>query len=243
MLDDSPRTVLEPVIEDLGRALEAGDIDAAVDLFATDSYWRDLVSMTWNLKTSEGRDGIRATLDSQLAKVKPQNLRLDANEPVSGDASVAEGWIEFETATGRGYGHVRVKDGKIWTLLTTLSELKGFEEPKGTRRPMGAEHGHDRNRLTWKEKREKEAAELGYKEQPYVLIIGGSARGSVSSACRRSSSTSTSARATSGASATNRSACTTRSGTTICPTFPSRRTGRSSRRRTRSATGSRCIRR
>lgn len=173
MLDDSPRTVLEPVIEDLGRALEAGDIDAAVDLFATDSYWRDLVSMTWNLKTSEGRDGIRAMLDSQLAKVKPQNLRLDANEPVSGDASVAEGWIEFETATGRGYGHVRVKDGKIWTLLTTLSELKGFEEPKGTRRPMGAEHGHDRNRLTWKEKREKEAAELGYKEQPYVLIIGG----------------------------------------------------------------------
>ena len=173
MLDDSPRTVLEPVIEDLGRALEAGDIDAAVDLFATDSYWRDLVSMTWNLKTSEGRDGIRAMLDSQLAKVKPQNLRLDANEPVSGDASVAEGWIDFETATGRGYGHVRVKDGKIWTLLTTLSELKGFEEPKGTRRPMGAEHGHDRNRLTWKEKREKEAAELGYKEQPYVLIIGG----------------------------------------------------------------------
>ena len=51
------------------------------------------------------------------------------------------------------------------------------------------------------------------------------------------------ARATRGASATSRSACTTRSGTTTCPTSSSRRTGRSSRRRTRSATGSRCTRR
>ena len=38
---------------------------------------------------------------------------------------------------------------------------------------MGAEHGHGRNRKTWKEKREAEAAELGYATQPYVLVIGG----------------------------------------------------------------------
>ena len=38
---------------------------------------------------------------------------------------------------------------------------------------MGAEHGHGRNRKTWKEKREGEAAELGYGAQPYVLVIGG----------------------------------------------------------------------
>ena len=38
---------------------------------------------------------------------------------------------------------------------------------------MGAEHGHGRNRKTWKEKREAEAAELGYATQPYVVIIGG----------------------------------------------------------------------
>ena len=34
-------------------------------------------------------------------------------------------------------------------------------------------HGAGKNRPTWKEEREKEAAELGYKTQPYCLIIGG----------------------------------------------------------------------
>ena len=122
----------------------------------------------------EGPDQIRAMLESQLAadqaaaacaSTRPRRRRA------SGD--VTEGWIAFETATGRGYGHIRLKDGLIWTLLTTLAELKGYEEPKGLRRPMGAEHGHGRDRKTWKEKREAEAAELGYATQPYVVIIGG----------------------------------------------------------------------
>ena len=46
-------------LRDLETALKAGDIDAAVDLFATTSYWRDLVSFTWNLRTVEDRDGVR----------------------------------------------------------------------------------------------------------------------------------------------------------------------------------------
>ncbi len=146
----------------------------------------------------------------------------------------------------RGYGHIRLKDGLIWTLLTTMTELKGHEEPKGIRRPMGAEHGHDRNRKTWKEKRETEASELGYSIQPYVVIIGGGQGGIALGArlrqlgVRRSSSRRTSGRAIAGASATSRSACTTPSGTTTCPTSPSRKTGRSLRRRTRWATGWKC---
>ena len=38
---------------------------------------------------------------------------------------------------------------------------------------MGAEHGADKHRLTWLERREKEEAELGVSIQPYVLVIGG----------------------------------------------------------------------
>jgi len=40
-----------------------------------------------------------------------------------------------------GIGHIRLRDGKAWTLLTTLNDLKGHEEPKRDRRPMGTEHG------------------------------------------------------------------------------------------------------
>ena len=58
----------------------------------------------------------------------------------------------------RGYGHLRLKDGRIWTLLTTMSELKGYEEPRG-RAPARrcARSGQDRK--NWKEEREAEARE------------------------------------------------------------------------------------
>src|SRR3982074_3869828 len=58
-------------------------------------------------------------------------------------------------------------------LLTTMSELKGYEEPVGFDRPMGAKHGGERNRKAGKEDREAEAAELGYSRQPYCVIVGG----------------------------------------------------------------------
>ena len=74
---------------------------------------------------------------------------------------------------GRGHGHIRIRDGKIWTLLTTLKELKGHEEHKGTTRPQGVAHVLEQGRKTWAEERAEEQAKLGYEIQPEVLIIGG----------------------------------------------------------------------
>ena len=56
----------------------------------------------------------------------------------------------------RGRGHLRLRDGKAWTLLTTMTELKGFEETKGERRVKGAEHGVQPGRKTWLERRQEE---------------------------------------------------------------------------------------
>src|SRR3712207_4782177 len=42
-----------------------------------------------------------------------------------------------------------------------------------SRRPKGAEHGINRERETWRDRREREARELGYATQPYVLVVGG----------------------------------------------------------------------
>jgi putative flavoprotein involved in K+ transport len=58
-------------LRDLEAALQARDIDAAVDLFATTSFWRDLVSFTWNLRTVENRDGVRDLLAHTLDRVAP----------------------------------------------------------------------------------------------------------------------------------------------------------------------------
>ena len=167
----SPQQRVDAWLADFESALKARDVGKAAGMFATGSFWRDLVSFTWNIKTVEGPEGVADMLNATLDRADPSGFHT-SEEPTEADG-VTEAWIEFETATGRAKGHLRLKDEGAWTLLTTLYELKGFEEPRGTQRARGAEHGANRDRETWTEKREREAKELGYKTQPYSLIIGG----------------------------------------------------------------------
>src|SRR5512137_2699295 len=101
-------------LADFNSALERQDVDAAVSLFDADSYWRDLVAFTWNICTQEGPDAIRAMLQSRLADTRPGGFALE------GQATEADGvidaWFTFETAVARGRGHLRLKNGKAWTL-------------------------------------------------------------------------------------------------------------------------------
>ncbi len=173
MLDTTTNDQVTQFLDTFGRALAAGDIDAAVAMFVDDCYWRDLVSFTWNIKTMEGPDQVRDMLNAQLASTKPSNWQIAEGETATEDGGITTAWITFETGVARGYGLLRLRDGKIWTLLTTMSELKGHEEPLGHERPLGAKHGAGKHRLTWAEEIEKERAELGYKTQPYTVIIGG----------------------------------------------------------------------
>ncbi len=153
------------------EALTAGDTAAVSEMFGDRSFWRDLVAFTWNIKTVEGPPGVKDLLDHTLATVKPRGWRTV--EPPTEAGGVTDAWIAFETEVGRGSGHLRLQDGKVWTLLTTLDELKGHEEPSGPNRPQGAEHGAEPGRRTWLENRQAEAAQLGYETQPDVVIIGG----------------------------------------------------------------------
>ena len=173
MLDVTAEGRVSHVLTNLGEALAARDLDRALALFQDDCYWRDLVSFTWNIKTVEGKDAVRAMLTAQLPSVKPSAWTVDSGGGVSEENGVTTGWFTFETDAARGYGLVRLKDGKIWTLLTTAAELKGHEEPLGFQRPLGAKHGAGKHRLTWKEEREEEARTLGFTKQPYVVIVGG----------------------------------------------------------------------
>jgi putative flavoprotein involved in K+ transport len=163
--------VVDAWLERFNAALAAKDAAAASELFATTSFWRDLIAMTWNITTVEGRDGVRDMLEHTLDSAEPANFRT--TEPPAETDGVVEAWVEFETRTGRGQGHLRLIDGLAWTLLTTLYELKGHEERRGAARPLGAEHGINPDRETWLERRRREDEELGYSIQPEVLIIGG----------------------------------------------------------------------
>jgi len=125
-------------LQKFGAALERGDIQAASSMFVPEGFWRDLVAFTWNIRTSEGRAEISAMLAATLAGIRPCNFRMKSGE-----------WFTFETGAGRGIGHLRLRDGQAWTLLTTLQELKGFEETRESGKPESPP------------------------AQPFVLIVGG----------------------------------------------------------------------
>ena len=173
MLDHTATDDVTEVLETFGAALARGDVQAATAMFTDDCYWRDLVTFTWNIKTMEGQAQIADMLGATLAGTKPTGWRVAEGEVASDDGGLLTAWISFETGVARGYGLIRVREGKIWTLLTSMVELKGFEEPAGADRPMGVKHGASKTRTTWKESREDEAASLGYTTQPYTVIIGG----------------------------------------------------------------------
>jgi len=173
-LPATARDTISQWLEEFETALKVGDIEKAAQLFGDESYWRDLIAFSWNIVTVEGRDGVRDLLASTLDRVRPHGFEVagDLGEPAEA-GGVAESWIRFETAIGRCVGHLRLRDGKGWTLLTTMYELIGHEEQQGDRRPRGAEHGANPDRQTWLERRTHEAEELGRSTQPYTVIIGG----------------------------------------------------------------------
>ena len=75
--------------------------DTAAALFGEDSYWRDLVSFTWNLRTEEGRGAIHEMLAARLADVQPSNFQLqgDATEAAVGGVAGVAGAVRVAGGT------------------------------------------------------------------------------------------------------------------------------------------------
>ena len=168
---DSPSELISDWLSRFDKVLRHGDITAAANMFAPESYWRDLVSFTWNITTVEGPDGVANLLKETITQTRPSGWALDGDATEAG--GIVEGWFSFQTAQAHGKGHIRLKGYKAFTLLTTMAELKGYEEHKGPKRALGLVHGVVSRRSNWFEDKKREEEELGYTKQPYCLIIGG----------------------------------------------------------------------
>ncbi|KIT14916.1 NAD(P)/FAD-dependent oxidoreductase [Jannaschia aquimarina] len=167
----SPQGRVSTWLAKFADALENGSPDQVAQLFAPTCYWRDLIALTWNIRTMEGRDAIADMVGATRDHARPRNWQIDGD--VTEADGTAEAWLTFETEVARGKGHLRLgPDGAI-TLLTTAQELKGYEEKRGPTREPGVEHGSHPGRKTWSERRADEQARLGREEQPFVVIVGG----------------------------------------------------------------------
>lgn len=169
--------------EALGRADQA----LLETLFHPDSYWRDVLALSWNIQTLNGADAILDELKARAPRAVPTGFVIDPDrraprQVMRAGTNAIEAIFKFETAIGRGSGIVRLipdaSDGnrlKAWTLLTEIGELKGFEERLGKERPRGSAYSRDFRGPNWLDLR-KASAEYADRD-PDVLVVGGGQAG------------------------------------------------------------------
>jgi cation diffusion facilitator CzcD-associated flavoprotein CzcO len=168
-------------------ALATPDDGLLNNLFHSDSYWRDVLALSWNIQTLNGADAILNELKARAPRAVPTGFAIDPDrraprQVMRAGTSAIEAIFKFETRVGRGSGIIRLipdaAEGnrlKAWTLLTELGELKGFEEQLGSARPRGNAYSRDFRGPNWLDLRK---ASAGYADRdPTVLVIGGGQSG------------------------------------------------------------------
>jgi cation diffusion facilitator CzcD-associated flavoprotein CzcO len=166
----------------LETALLARDDALLARLFVADGYWRDVLALTWRIKTITGSKQIVSALAAHAARARPAAFELAPGRApprrvTRAGTRAIEAIFRFDTAEGRGSGVVRLvpdaDDGdtlKAWTLLTALDEIKEHEERIGRSRPSGEVYSRDFRGPNWLDAR---MAAAGYTDRdPAVLVVG-----------------------------------------------------------------------
>lgn len=169
------------IIDQLNSSLAKKEAQSLSELFLENSYWRDHLCFSWDFRTIKGREEISSyvtsgSVSTKLAVDRSSALKAPHTGPIDGYGQVhgIEFFMSVDTEVGRGQGVVRLaqndNEWKIFTIFTSLVELKGYEEAVGHRRPMGVRHGEHHDRTNWQDQR---IADSNFKEkEPAVVIVG-----------------------------------------------------------------------
>jgi hypothetical protein len=169
------------------RALAEPDDVSLKTLFHADSYWRDVLALTWHIKTVKGSGAILKDLKAHVVRAQPSGFRTAPNRTApryvarAGNNAI-EAIFRFETAEGHSSGVVRLTPDanngntlKAWTLLTALDEIKGHEEKLGISLSQGKAYSRDFRGPNWLDVRKTTAAYVD--RDPAVLVVGGGQAG------------------------------------------------------------------
>ena len=183
---DSIDTLAERWLLRFEQALTRGDAGLLESLFHGDSHWRDVLALSWEIRTLSGREHFLGPLGADAGRSRPHHFALSPGRTpprvvVRSGVEAIEAIFRFETAFGRGSGVLRLTpaDGgaepRAWTLLTALDELKGYEERSGRARTSGKAHSRDFRGPNWLDLRKKAAR---YEDRdPAVIVVGGGQAG------------------------------------------------------------------
>ena len=174
----------EQVAQEWLRAFEknisSNNIDGVLSLLTDDAWWRDLLCMTWDLRTFQSTESIRKFLQDRLSQARMKNFKttLTVYERPYEDLAWVRAHYTFESATGDCSGVVRLvptkgPGGKIsWkahNVFTNLEGLRGHPPATGPLRDFDPNHGK------WLEQRRRQ---MEYADRdPEVLVVGGGQSG------------------------------------------------------------------
>ncbi len=164
-------------------ALQGANQASLAALFASDGHWRDLLAFTWSITPSQGAETIAALMVARQPATRARGFaiaegRTPPRRVQRVGIDVIEAIFQFETEVGRGFGVLRLlasEPAKALQMMTSLHELKGFEETIGTRCPTGEAFSRNFGGTNWKEQRE--AIQAYADREPVVLIVGGGQAG------------------------------------------------------------------
>ncbi|MBF4163297.1 flavin-containing monooxygenase [Nocardioides acrostichi] len=164
----------------LDEALAGPNADQLRELFLEDSYWRDLASLTWDVRQFWGREPLLAHLVEHAKVATPTGftLQADRSAPHLVDEQTCEFYLTYRTATGTGSAFVHAvldPEGpgglRAQVLATTITSVDGQAVPSTQRRGYTAA----RPGQTWHQHRRESQ---GFEDtEPDVLVIGGGQTG------------------------------------------------------------------
>jgi hypothetical protein len=143
---NSVATTVDRWLAQFERALAERDDVLLETLFHADSHWRDVLALTWGIRTVSGLDAIVKELRAHVGRARPAGFRTAPQRTAPrhvtrAGTSAIEAIFQFETADGRGSGVLRLTPDenhgtalKARTLLTSLDELSGATDHAGRSR-------------------------------------------------------------------------------------------------------------
>ena len=160
------------------RALAARDDKAVAALFLSDSHWRNVFGLSWQLATFSGHEILSHEMCRHAAEVQAAGFRIDSAALTPRRAMVAgrdviEAVFAFETSDGPGVGALRLlcapgMSPQAWTISTSPDFDKICDARSAS---QSTAHTRDFAGPDWFDQRQAEIA-FSHRE-PDVLIVGG----------------------------------------------------------------------
>jgi putative flavoprotein involved in K+ transport len=177
-LAPSAEEAVQHWMRDFDLALTQGDANAVAGLFLSDSHWRNLFGLSWQLATVSGHDILSREMCRCAAAVRATGFQIDSaaltpRRAVLAGREVIEAVFGFETSDGPGVGALRLfcapgSSPRAWTISTS----RDFDRICDARSAsLSTSHVRDFAGPDWLYQRR---AEIAFADrEPDVLIVGG----------------------------------------------------------------------